>query len=84
MKKFRARFNEIKEFEVVKETEKQIVYINEYKRECREAKIADWQSWHNSKEDAINYLIRKKQAEINQLEARIIYIKEEMNKIYKL
>lgn len=84
MKRFRAGFNRIEEFEIIKETEKQVVYMSERGREEREAKISDWQSWHNSKEDAINYLVLKKQKEINICLKRIEYLKEEINRIYKL
>ena len=84
MKMFRARFNRVEEFEIIKQTEKQIVYIDERGREQREAKIADWQSWHTSKEEAINFMVAKKQKEINLLLGRIEYIKIEIDKIYKL
>ena len=84
MKMFRARFNRVEEFEIIKQTEKQVVYLNEYKREQRESKITDWQSWHSSKEEAVNFMVAKKQKEINLLLGRIEYIKIEINKIYNL
>lgn len=84
MKMFRARFNKIEEFEVIKETEKQVVYINERGRSEREAKTADWQSWHNSKEEAIEFMVDRKRKEIEHLNNRIDYINSEINKIIKL
>lgn len=82
--KFRARFNKIEEFEVIKETEKQLVYLDERGRECREAKITDWQSWHNSKEDAKEFMIGKKRKEIEQLNNRIDFLNKEINEICRL
>ena len=84
MKKYRARFNKIEEFEVIKETEKQVVYLNERGRESREAKTADWQSWHNTKEEAKEFMANKKRKEIEQLNNRIDYLNKEINAIYKL
>jgi hypothetical protein len=84
MKMFRARWDRVEEFEIIKETEKQIVYTNEYGRIEREAKISDWQSWHKSKEEAVNFLIAKKQKEIDILQRQIDYKKEEMEKIHRL
>lgn len=83
MKKFRANSNGIDEIEIIKETNKQVVFLNSYKRETREAKISDWDSWHNTKDEAINYLVTKKQNEIDQLMAQIEYRKHQLNKIYK-
>ena len=84
MKMIRARFARLEEFEVIKETEKQIVYINERGTETREAKVSDWSSWHKTTEEAINYLISRKQKEIDTYLSRIEYLKKEMNKIYEL
>ena len=85
MKKFRANYGtRIEEFEVTKETDKQVVYINNMGREIREAKKSDWASWHNSKEDAVNFLISKEQAKIDEKLKQIQYHKDNMNKIYAL
>jgi len=82
MNKFRANWQKIEEFEIIKETEKQVVYICNG-RELREAKISDWASWHNTKEDARNYLIAKKEFEIEKLMSQIEYKQEEIEKIKK-
>jgi hypothetical protein len=84
MIKFRERWNEIKEYEVVKETEKQLTYIDEYNRQQREAKVSDWQSWHDTKEEARSFLIVKKMKEIEKLKAQIKYKEEEIERIQKL
>jgi len=53
MKKFRAYRNEIVEHEVVKETEKQIVYKSKWGgNDIRESKNTTWYSWHDSKDEA--------------------------------
>lgn len=85
MKKFRANYGtKIEEFEIIKETEKQIVYKDQFGRESREGEISGYSSWHDTKEDAINYLIHKKQVEIDNCVSRIEYYKTEIEKIKKL
>ena len=80
----RARFDRLEEIEVMKVTEKQVLYLHERGHESREAKIADWQSWHNTKEDAIIYLTDKKQREIDSCLNRIKYLKKEIDRISKM
>jgi len=84
MKKYRGNHGtRIEELEVVKETEKQIVYIRkEDGREIREAKVSDWSSWHETKEDAVNYMIEQQQVEINEL-TKLIHSCNEKIKIIR-
>jgi hypothetical protein len=85
MKKFRANYGtKIEEFEITKETDKQVVYTNEMGCETREAKVSDCASWHNSKEDAVNFLISKEQAKIDEKLKQVQRHKDNMNKIYAL
>ena len=79
--KYRANYNSIKEFEIIKETEKQVVYKNERGAENREAKISDWCSWHNTFEEAREYIIQKEMKSIEQLLSRIKYHNEVIDKI---
>ena len=82
MKKFRTFSNhQITEYEVVKETEKQIVYLNERGREMREAKISDWASWHDTKSDAKDYLTTRELRKVKNYSDQIEYCKSVIEKI---
>ena len=82
MKKFRTFSNhQITEYEVVKETEKQIVYLNERGREMREAKILDWASWHDTKSDAKDYLTTRELRKVKNYSDQIEYCKSVIEKI---
>jgi len=85
MKKFRTRYgNTIQSFEIVKETEKQIVYLQENGRECREAKLSDWGAWHCTFEEAKQHLIDKCLAKIKSYEDMASYARNELEKINKI
>lgn len=86
MKKFRGNYGtRIDELEIIKETEKQIVYIRkEDGREVREAKVSDWASWHETKEDAVNYMVEKQQVKINELTRLIDGCNEKIKTIRSL
>lgn len=76
MKKFRTRWDDqIESFEVVKETEKQIVFIktgwNNKTIEERELKESSYHKWHNSFDEAKQYLINKQSNRIKSLEKQI-------------
>lgn len=71
MKKYRAKWNGIEELEIVKESEKQIVYKSERGADIMEAKISEWASWHNTFEEAREYLIQKEMNNIEHLLSRI-------------
>ena len=84
MKKFRVIGTSIKEFEIVKETGKQIVYRVDKGYERRDSKCSTYCSWHDTKEGAINHIISDKQTEINGLLSRIEYLKSQIEQIEKL
>lgn len=85
MKKFRANYGtRIEELEVVKETEKTIVYIDMFGKEQRDYKVSSWNTWHDSKTEALNFLVNKKQKEIEHLYSQIKYKEEELENIIKL
>lgn len=85
MKKFRANYGtRIEELEILRETEHTIVYLDSNGKEQRDYKKTHWSSWHDSKEAAINYLVAGKQKEIEGHLKNIEYIKEQIDKIYKL
>lgn len=68
---FRTQFNEIEQFEVVKITNKQVVYIDERGKERHEYKESDWRNWHESKVKALEFLVSSKENEIKKCEERI-------------
>lgn len=68
---FRVVGFEYKEFKVIKVTDKQVVYINEYGREFREAKFSEWQQWFDTKNQCIEFIKDKIKNAIKRYE-RII------------
>jgi hypothetical protein len=85
MKKFRANYgSEIKELEVIKETEKQIVFITSFGHQQRENKISEWCSWHDTKEAAVNHLISREQSKIDTCLRQIEYCKQNIVRIKSL
>ena len=86
MKKFRVNYStRIKELEVIKETDKQIVYKREDDgREVREAKVSDCASWYETKEDAINFMVSKQQLKIDEYLKQIEYCQEKIETIRSL
>lgn len=85
MKKFRAsNGTKIEELEVIKETDKQIVFVSKSGYTNREAKITYFTSWHNTKEDAINYLIAEEQTKIDDKLRQIEYHRKNIVRIAAL
>lgn len=88
MKKFRATSTGIKEFEVLKETDKQVVYkyVSPFGAifERREVKLCDWYSWHDTHAAAKDYLIEKQMCKIGELKLQIEKCKETIEKIKEL
>lgn len=68
---FRVVGFEYKEFKVTKVTEKQVVYVNEYGKENREAKFCEWQQWHDTKNECVEAIKNKLKSGIEKHE-RII------------
>ena len=85
MKKFRAYRNEIIEHEVVKETEKQIVYKSKWGgRDVRESKEGTWYSWHDTFDSAKNRLIYDANEKIKTALSIVEYHRSELSKIEAL
>jgi hypothetical protein len=80
MKKYRAQFYDIEAIEILRETEKQVVLMNG----LRESKTTEWQSWHDSYEDAKKHLIAAAQKDINSINIRLNFAKERLEKINNL
>ena len=79
MKKFKAGRNEIKELLVIKETDKQIVYISDWSgREVRESKVSTYYSWHNTRDEAKEHLICEAKNRIETLNQQLRYNKEQL------
>lgn len=87
MIKYRLYSGEIKPYEVVKETPKQVVYLkrhyfkSEEFVEEREMKISHWWSWHDTFEQAKNYLLFTKEQEVNRYLSIINRLNNEIEKI---
>jgi hypothetical protein len=83
MKKFRAGyFGELEEFEIIKETEKQVIYISKSGEKTRENKLSNWAYWFDKKEDAVNYLGSKEKEKLESALIEIEGIIERLRKLY--
>jgi len=66
MYKYRANYQDkIEKLEVIKETPKQVVFVNERGREDRETKASEYHIWADTFEEAKQKLIDKHQGKIN-------------------
>ena len=85
MKKFKVcnHLHMIRELEVLKETAKQVTYI-ERGQEFRERKISEYTSWHDTKEKAVLYMASLEQSKIDNALRMIKVWEENINKIYSL
>ncbi len=90
MEKFKTTYGDtITKHEVVKETEKQIVFIHKWldfnnvqrSKEIRESKETSYTKWHDTFEDAKNYLIEKAEKNIKNLEFQLSKAKEMLLRI---
>lgn len=89
MEKFKTTYGDsITKYEVIKETEKQITFIYRWEwnkenkfRERRENKDSSYHKWHNTFEEAKNYLIKYNEKQIENLENQIIKAREKLSKV---
>jgi len=79
MYKYRAIWETIEKFEVIKETPKQVVFINVRGGQDRELKKTSYFSWHDTFAEAKQALIDKKQFEVDSIERRLKNAKEKLN-----
>ena len=84
MKKFRVEGIDISHLEVVKETEKQIVYISKSKHQYREAKNSQYAMWFDDFDSAKSYLIEKYENIVKRNRISLDISKENLHKIYNL
>ena len=63
----------IKEKEIISKTEKTVTYLTERGTKTRENIITEWQSWHDTKQDAIDYYENKINKKIESLKRTIEY-----------
>lgn len=83
MKKFRAGyFGELEEFEIIKETEKQVIYTSKSGVKTRENKFSNWAYWFDKKEDAVNYLGSREKEKLESTLIEIEGIIERLRKLY--
>ena len=70
-----SNFKEIEKREITRETEKNIFYIYTYhdgtKQEVRELKRSTYQNWHNSFEDAREFIIKRLTSNLDYLNSQI-------------
>ena len=90
MKKYRVKWQEINEYEVVKETPKQIVFLepgwNDKTtfKESREAKKSGYQNWFDTWEQAHDFLVEASKRKIKGLESRIKSEKKVLSNILNM
>jgi hypothetical protein len=83
--KYRANYpDRITKFEIIKETPKQIVFINLIGHEQKEAKISEWHLWADTFSEAKKKLIDKHQDKINGYQRNIDRFKSYINTVHGL
>jgi hypothetical protein len=72
MKMYRVSYcDKIVEREIVRKTEKQVVYLNSRGTEEREAIKSGWHNWFDTKEEAAYFLIKRYEDEIQVCKRKI-------------
>jgi len=71
MKKFLLSFGKILEYEVVKETAKQLVYLSNNGQEIRSTKASVYWLWFNTKKEAVAELLKQTDHKIKQAEDQL-------------
>ena len=71
MIKYRTRCNEIEAFEVVRETANHIILLGGNDLEQRMNKVTALTNWHDTWEEAHNFLTSRAQADIDSLRMRL-------------
>jgi len=85
MKKFRTSYGtKIQEVEILRETEKQVVILTDRNTEVKEAKRSDWQNWHNSKEEAKQFLLKSYDKQITDVNNKLEQLVNDRNSIAAL
>ena len=84
MNQFRVSGIKIEELEVIKETEKQIVYFNSSHQECRESKSSQWAIWFKTFDDAKKHLIEKWTLHVENKENQLQSAKDNLSKVTNL
>ena len=68
IKKYKTYRGKIEEWEILRETAKQVVVVNGLGEEVRESKNCDWHSYHDTFEEAKQHLVDKAQDEVDSAE----------------
>ena len=79
IKKFKAIMGRIEEVEVVRETAKQVVVNGSFGEE-RRVKESDWCSYHDTYEQAKQWIVNKEQERVNKAEIKLKCAQEELEK----
>jgi len=79
MYKYRAMWERIEKLEVIKETPKQVVFINEHGLQDRALKKTSYFSWHDTFEEAKQALIDEKQFNIDKLKRQLENVNDRLN-----
>lgn len=80
MKMYRRCFDNIKELEVIKTTDKMVTFINSVGREMKELKESNFVTWHETKEEAHDKIISDIKYKIEHLSKQIEYNKKMLEK----
>lgn len=79
MKKYRAsKYGTIEHLEVVKETDKQVVFINKRKFKSREAKISDWNVWTETFQEAKAWVVKRQKEKVTDLEEKLEFARKQL------
>ena len=79
MYKYRAIWEQIEKFEIVKETPKQVVFKNVRGGEDRELKNTSYYSWHDTFAEAKQALINERQSKVDSLKRQLKNAEEKVN-----
>ena len=79
MEMYRTEFNRIEKFEVVRTTDKQVVYIDNRGRESHENKHSSWRNWHETRKDALDFLVNNTNMAIANTENNLDRLRRELN-----
>lgn len=76
--------NEIREKAITRKSDKNIFFINHSGNEERQRIDTSYSKWHNSKQEAIDYLIDRTQYAIKSKKEQIQKLEQDLEKLFQL
>lgn len=73
--------SDIETIEITRETDKTVWFVNDNGNNVREAKSSDWRNWFDTFKDAKEFLINRKQSDIDDLRRRLEGKKSELGNL---